>query len=192
MSSQISGEDDELCSNKAASGSSDPDSDDLSFVHARSRSSEPTLERPMTRRFLQDLEAARTSGLDVASAAQAISAPSSSSLRGLTPPPLPSVMLPSKKRSLGEVLSDDSPPQKDKMSVEIDQLAGGPLKSHLEHVGPSGTKIVAHTPSHPLKKSRVGAGPSSPRPLPVVIGDSATSPQTLINKIPREMLGPSS
>lgn len=152
----------------------DPGSDDLGPVHTRSRSSEPRLQRPMTRRFLQDLEAARTNYLDVPPAAQVISAPSSSSLRGLTPPPLPSVMLPSKKRYLGEVLSDDSPPQKDKMSAEIDQIAGGSLESQLKRAGPSGTQNVAHTLSHPAKKSRVGGGPSSPRPLPVVAGDSSS------------------
>ncbi|KAI1113449.1 hypothetical protein F5Y14DRAFT_210307 [Nemania sp. NC0429] len=189
MSSQASREDDELWSNKAVRGSSDPDSDDGGSVPAQSRPSEPPrLQRPMTRRFLRDLEAARTKRLDAAPGAQPISSSSSSSFMGLAPAPLPSVMLPSKKRSLDEVLSDDSPPQKDKMSVEIDQLAGGPRGSSLNHAGPSATQDAAHTPSRPPKKSRVGRGPLSPRPSPVVIGDLATSPDTPRNRPPERRL----
>ncbi|KAI1192168.1 hypothetical protein F5B17DRAFT_379693 [Nemania serpens] len=191
MSSQTSGDDDDVCSNKAASGSSDPDSEDLDFDHTRSRSSGPGLQRPMTRRLLRDLEAARTIRQDIGSTAQAISSPSSSSLRGLTPPPLPSVMLPGKKRSLDEVLNDDSPPQKDKMSVEIDRLAVGSPNSQLKLAGPSGTQNATRTPSHPPKKSRVGGGPSSPRQLPVVIEDLVTSSDTLRNRpLERRLDGP--
>ncbi|KAJ8131721.1 hypothetical protein O1611_g1905 [Lasiodiplodia mahajangana] len=149
MSSHISREDEETCSNRATSGSSDIGSDDLGSTHTGLLSSEPRPQRPMTRRFLQDLHAS------TGRAAREISSLGSSSLRGLTPPPLPPAMLPSKKRSLGEVLGDESPPEKDKMSVEIDQLAGGgPSRPHALAAGPSGTQSVMSIQSHRRKKSK--------------------------------------
>ncbi|KAI1127370.1 hypothetical protein F5Y10DRAFT_194865 [Nemania abortiva] len=175
MPSQVSREDEETCSTRATSGSSDLGSDDLGLVPTLSLSSEPGLRRPMTRRFLQDLQASQTNRLDAGRAARETLSPSNSSLRGLTPPPLPSSMVPSKKRSLGEVLGDESPPEKDKMSAEIDQLAGGELGlSHASPAGPSGTQSVAPTRTHQRKKSRVSEESSTFRMLPRSTVDSAT------------------
>ncbi|KAI1174632.1 hypothetical protein F4777DRAFT_377803 [Nemania sp. FL0916] len=160
--------DEENCSNRATRGSSDPGSD------TRSRSSDAGLPRPATRRPLQTLQTAQTHRLDTSRATQGISTLSSSSLRGLTPPPLPSAMLPSKKRSLGEVLGDESPPEKDKMSVEIDHLVGAEEPSWAQHptAGSSGTQDVLPIQSHRRKRNRVSGEPSTLRAPLGVIRDS--------------------
>ncbi|KAI3338664.1 hypothetical protein F4824DRAFT_72788 [Ustulina deusta] len=153
MSSQASREDEENCSNKATNGSSDPGSDDLELLPTRSRSSERELQRPMNTGPVQHLQAARTNHPDATDATRGISSVDSSSLMGLMLSPLPSAMLPNKKRSLVEVLDDESPPQKDKMSDEIDELASG----------------------HQRKKSKAHGEPSTSRAPPTGTRDSATS-----------------
>ncbi|KAI0117777.1 hypothetical protein GGR51DRAFT_267177 [Nemania sp. FL0031] len=162
MPSHISREDEETSSNRATSGSSDIESDDLGSIHPGSLSSESRPRRPRPRRLKQDLRASQASRLDTGRATREISSFSSGSFRGLTPPPLPPAMLPSKKRSLGEVLGDKSAPQKDKMSLEIDQLAGGgSSRPHALPAGPSGTQSTRPIQSQQRKKGRVGGEDST-------------------------------
>ncbi|KAI0965185.1 hypothetical protein F4678DRAFT_343560 [Xylaria arbuscula] len=160
-SSQGSGEDEENCSNKATSGSSDPGSDHLELLRTRSRSSERGRERPQTRISAQNLQAAPASNPDKTDTTPGASTVGSNSLLGLTLSPLPMDMLPNKKRSLGEVLGDESPPQKDKMSDEIDHLARAQRK-----------------------RSRADGGPSSSQALPIVAGDVETNSDDLENRSP--------
>ncbi|KAI0867858.1 hypothetical protein GGS24DRAFT_252167 [Hypoxylon argillaceum] len=148
MSSQVSREEEEISSNRATSGSSDPDSDEFNRLYTPSRCSEPSVRPPKSRRFLEDLQAAQTNRLGSLD---------DGSFRGLTPPPLPFDMLPSKKRPLCEVLGDESPPRKDKLTVEIEQLAREePASSRASPAGPSGTQNVTPIQSHRRKKSKVG------------------------------------
>ncbi|GAW10706.1 hypothetical protein ANO14919_000410 [Xylariales sp. No.14919] len=173
-SSQLSREDDDICSNKATSGSSDSGSDDLGPSQTRSRSSERGLQRHATRRLAQHLQTARTSHSDIPDAARGESSLGSSSLIGLTLDPLPPDMVPNKKRSLGEVLGDDSPPQKDKLSAEIDRLAEEDLPNDLS-AGSSGTQNVAPAEPHRHKRIRASGDPSTSRVVPIVPGGPSTS-----------------
>ncbi|KAI0813956.1 hypothetical protein GGR55DRAFT_489048 [Xylaria sp. FL0064] len=157
-SSQVSREDEDNYSNKATSGSSDPGSDDLELLPTHSGPSEPAVERPLTRRFAQHLQAAQTDHANTTEAAPATSTIGGNSLMGLTLSPLPSAMLPSRKRSLGEVLGDETPPGKDKLSAEIDHLA-----------------------SVQRKKSRADGDPPTPRALLIVTRDPTTHPDASEN-----------
>ncbi|KAI3318337.1 hypothetical protein HD806DRAFT_512594 [Xylariaceae sp. AK1471] len=166
-SSQGGGDDEETYSNKATSGSSDLGSDDLASMQTRSQSSERGLQRPMTRRLRQELQADQKNRLDASNPTIGISPLISSSFRGLTPDPLPSAMLPDKKRSLDEMLHDKTPPQNDKMSAEIDQLAEeGPPHSYILQAGPSETQNVEAHQSHQWKRSRASGGSSTHQVLP--------------------------
>ncbi|KAI0435328.1 hypothetical protein F5Y09DRAFT_2671 [Xylaria sp. FL1042] len=161
-SSQVSREDEDNCSNKATSGGSPhPGSDDIELFPPGSRSSERELEQPVTRQFAQHLQAVRTDHLDATDAAPETSTVGGSSLMGLTLSPLPSAMLPSRKRSIREVLRDESTPEKDKMSAEID---------HLEKVQ--------------RKKSRTDGDPSTPRALPITTRDPSTHSDESENRSP--------
>jgi hypothetical protein len=145
----------------------DPGSDDAASVRTRSRSSERGVRRPVTRRLMQELRADRMNRPDASNPTMGIPSMISSSFRGLTPDPLPSAMLPDKKRSLDEVLLDESRPRKDKMSAEIDQLTeGGPPQSHVSQAGPSGTQNTERTRTHRRKRSRTSGESLTPRVLP--------------------------
>ncbi|KAI0447586.1 hypothetical protein F4803DRAFT_269504 [Xylaria telfairii] len=162
ISSQTSGEDEEICSNKAIRGSSDPGFDDLGQV--------PT---PFTGSLLQEQQTSLTSGPDTAHTVPGTLSLGNGPLMGLTLAPLPSAMLPSKKRPLDEVLSDETPPEKDKMAAEIDQIAGeAPLQPHPLSVGSSET---APGESHRQKRSKVNEAPSTPQALPIDMRNSATN-----------------
>ncbi|KAI1423305.1 hypothetical protein F5Y12DRAFT_551495 [Xylaria sp. FL1777] len=180
-SSQLSREDEEICSNKATI-SSDRDSDDSELLRIRSRSSERRLQRPMTRGFAQHLQTARTSHPDTPDSTQGTSSSTTSSLIGLTLTPLPSAMLPSKKRSIGEVLGDESPPEKDKMSAEIDQLAGRP-SSDLA-ASSSGTQNATPTESRQRKKRKASGESSTSRALPIVTRNLLTTSDERGNEPP--------
>ncbi|KAI4602418.1 hypothetical protein KJ359_009661 [Pestalotiopsis sp. 9143b] len=54
--------------------------------------------------------------------------------RGLTPPPWPSDLTPHKKRPrpVEEILEDDSPRSKDKLSVELDEMDGKNKKRKMD------------------------------------------------------------
>ncbi|KAI0453111.1 hypothetical protein F5B21DRAFT_480916 [Xylaria acuta] len=176
ISSQTGREDEEICSNKATSGSSDPGSDDLDLVPTRTRSSECGLQQPIAMRLPQDEQASQTNGPDTARAIPGTLSLGSSSFMGLTLAPLPSAMLPTKKRPLGEVLSDKTPPEKDKMSAEIDQLAGeAPLQLHALSVCSSETQDLAPSVAHRQKRSKINEELSTSQSLPTVMGDSATN-----------------
>ncbi|GAP86374.1 hypothetical protein SAMD00023353_1800320 [Rosellinia necatrix] len=165
-----------MYSNRATSGSSDAGSDELDSVYTPSRSSQPERRRPMTRRHLQDLQAAQESHEDTAYATDEMSSLNSNPFRGLTPAPLPPAMLPSKKRSLDEVLRDNSPPQKDKLFTEIEQLSGEEVsRPHTPPAGPSGTQNNMPVWSHQRKKSRVSIESSGPRVVPIARGDPVTN-----------------
>ncbi|KAI0406196.1 hypothetical protein F4802DRAFT_120915 [Xylaria palmicola] len=183
LSSQTSGEYDDICSNKATSGSSDPGSDDLGRLNTRSQSSELQPQRPMTRRLRHDLRATRTGSSDIAQAPQgtASSSPGSGSLMDLALSPLPLGMLPNRKRSLDEVLRDESPPQKDKMSVEIDRLAGGePGQPSSSQASTSGSQNRAQ--SHRRKKSRTSERPFAPRVIPNIVRGSSQNEEGGVNR----------
>lgn len=153
-SSQTS-EKEETYSDRATNGSSDPGSNGLDSAHTPSRSSRQAHEGPMTRPLLQDAQASRTSNQGATSGTQGLSTVDSSSLRGLTPAPLPPDILPSKKRTLAEVLRDESPPQKDKLCAEIDQLYGEEAShSHSSSAGPSDARDALAPQSHRHKKSK--------------------------------------
>ncbi|KAI0520930.1 hypothetical protein F5B22DRAFT_644671 [Xylaria bambusicola] len=172
-SSQDSREDEETYSTKATRGSSDAGSDDLESSRTRSRSSDRRPRRSVTRRLLQHIQTSEVSDPDTAGMAHGISSLGNEPLMGLSPlSPLPPAMLPTKKRSLDEVLGDQSPPEKDKMSAEIDELAGGPT-SDLSGSS-SGPRNAVATGSHQRKKSKSNGESSSARALPVMTRGSAT------------------
>ncbi|KAI1749893.1 hypothetical protein F4782DRAFT_532973 [Xylaria castorea] len=177
-SSQTGGEDDEICSNKATGGSSDPGSDDLyvGLVLTRSRSSERGLQRLTTMRHPRDQQASQTSGPDTARAIPGTSSShGSSSFMGLTLAPLPSAMLPTKKRPLDEVLNDQTLPDQDKMAAEIDQLASeAPVRPHALSVGSSETQDVAPSEPPRRKKSKTNEE-STPQALPIIVRHAATT-----------------
>lgn len=94
-------------------------------IHACSSSQDPRgpFLRPLTRRlvpFGANESTATTSALNNL----ALNSDSDSRFRGLTPPPLPLAVLPTKKRSIGSVLKDDvdMPPQHDKLSRELETM----------------------------------------------------------------------
>ncbi|KAH8157142.1 hypothetical protein CIB48_g11103 [Xylaria polymorpha] len=156
--------------------SSDLGSDDLGLVPTRSRSSERGLQPPFTRPLPREQQTSLTSGPDPARTVPGTLSLGSSPLMGLTLAPLPPAMLPSKKRPLDEVLSDETPPEKDKMSAEIDQIAGeAPLQLHALSVGSSETQDVAPGESHRQKRSKVSEAPSIPQALPLDMRSSATN-----------------
>ncbi|KAI0537652.1 hypothetical protein GGR58DRAFT_331922 [Xylaria digitata] len=171
--SQLSREDDEICSNKATSGSSDLGIDDLRSLHTQSQSSERELQQPTTKESKQHPQDTQTSRSDPIDVVPRVSSVDSSSLIGLTLEPLPGILSTSKKRSLGEVLDDESPPQKDKLSAEIEQLAGG-LPYDL-FASSSRARDVAPADSHQQKKSRVDGELSTPRVLPIATEDLGMS-----------------
>ncbi|KAI1826503.1 hypothetical protein F4861DRAFT_86275 [Xylaria intraflava] len=175
MSSQSSGEDGEVCSDKATIGSSDPDPDELELVQTRSRSSERSSQGSMTMRLVQDLHAAPTEGRGLIGNRDPIDGGNTTDVRdpttttqgttgadgnpfkglGLTPPPLPSVMLPGKRRRLVEILDDEKAPEKDKLSVEIDRIAeAGSSESNALQAGPPGTQNDEPVHPHRRKKSK--------------------------------------
>ncbi|KAI1302971.1 hypothetical protein F5Y03DRAFT_396192 [Xylaria venustula] len=165
-SSQGSGEDEENCSNKATSGSSDPGSDHLELLRTRSRSSEREHDSPETRIPAQDLQTAAANDPDKTDTTPGTSTVGSNSLigldtLGLTLTPLPLDMLPRRKRSLGEVLGDEKPPQKDKMSDEIDHLARAQRK-----------------------RTRADGAPSSSQALPIVTRDAELNSDNRENSSP--------
>ncbi|KAI0469507.1 hypothetical protein F4859DRAFT_486862 [Xylaria cf. heliscus] len=138
----------------------------------RSRSSERGTQRPISGPLPQDQQASQASDPDTARTAPITLSLGGSSFMGLTLPPLPSAMLPMKKRPLDEVLSDETPPQQDKMSAEIDQLAEeAPLQPDNLSVGPSETHNVA---PHRQKRSKNNEEPSTSQALPIVARNSAT------------------
>ncbi|KAJ2989272.1 hypothetical protein NUW58_g3553 [Xylaria curta] len=184
-SSQVSGEDDEICSNKATSGSSDPGTDDLGPEPIRSQPSKHEHHQPVARPFLLDAQIAQTGRRDTVGVAQRISSSDGSSFRGLTPPTLPSAMLPTRKRSIGEVLEDESPPQKDKLATEIDQLAGaGPSQPYPPHGSSSRTRDSAPSPSPRRKKTRASEETSAPQEERITMGDPARNPDGPVNRLP--------
>lgn len=133
----------------------DPGSDRLDSAPALSRSSGRAHDGPMTRGLLQGVQTSRASNQDTTRGTQGLSTVDSGSLRGLTPAPLPPDILPSKKRTLGEVLRDESPPRKDKLSAEIDQLYGeGTSHSRSSSAGPSNARDAPTPRSHRHKKSK--------------------------------------
>ncbi|KAI1735757.1 hypothetical protein F4680DRAFT_297412 [Xylaria scruposa] len=165
VSSQASRDDEEVCSNKATSGSSESGSDNLGLALTRSRSSERGIQRLTTLQHQHDQQASQTSGPDTANAIPRTLSHDSSSFMGLTLAPLPSAMLPVKKRPLDELLKDRTPPEKDKMSAEIDQLASET---------PSGARDV--TPDEPPQRKRSKTNEESiPQALPIVMRDSTTN-----------------
>ncbi|KAI0546062.1 hypothetical protein F4679DRAFT_437434 [Xylaria curta] len=162
ISSQASRDYEDVCSNKATSGSSDSGSDNLDLSPTRSRSSERDIQQLTTMRHKHNQQASQTSDPDPANAIPRTLSHDGSSFMGLTLTPLPSAMLPMKKRPLDELLKDKTPPEKDKMSAEIDQLASET---------PSGTCDVA--PDEPPRRKRGKASEESiPRALPIIMGDS--------------------
>ncbi|KAI1436615.1 hypothetical protein GGR50DRAFT_693020 [Xylaria sp. CBS 124048] len=182
MQSQSSGEEAETFSNEATSGSSDAGTSELTPAQSRSRSSEHGRQRPRKpKRLLKDLPSAPTENRDSAGSSRGMPSRGSSSFRGLTPPPLPSAMLPSKKRHLDEVLCDKSPPEKDKMSVEIERIASGSSSEpYVLQGGPSGTQNEVHICSHRQKETKTSAELSAPRTM-----TSATISDQGGNNLPR-------
>ncbi|KAI0857646.1 hypothetical protein F4860DRAFT_352772 [Xylaria cubensis] len=159
ISSQTSRDDEEICSNRATSGSSDSGSDDLGLAPTRSRSS----ERGIQRRHQHDQQACQRRGPDATPGT--LSQDSSSFIMGLTLTPLPSAMLPMKKRPLDELLKDSTPPEKDKMSAEIDQLASET---------PSKTRDVAPDEPPRRKRTKTNEGSTS-QALPIIMRDLTTN-----------------
>lgn len=95
-------------------------------THACNSSQDPrgTSIRPLTRRLVPygvNESTATNSGLHNLD----ISSNPDSRFRGLTPPPLPLAVLPTKKRSIGDMLKDDAdmPQQRDKLSRELETMA---------------------------------------------------------------------
>ncbi|KAI8629579.1 hypothetical protein F5Y19DRAFT_86388 [Xylariaceae sp. FL1651] len=166
------GEEEDSYSNKATSGSSDLGSEDSALVQPPSRSSDRGPRRSLTRRHTTELEADRRTHQDTLSSTDGIPQLGGNSLRGLTPPPLPPAMLPDKKRSLGEVLRDESPPQQDKMAAEIERLAKGELSSFVTEPGSSGTQTVGATHGHRRKRSKVAEESATPQVMPLARRDS--------------------
>ncbi|KAI1850150.1 hypothetical protein JX265_003521 [Neoarthrinium moseri] len=70
-------------------------------------------------------------------------------LRGLTPPPWPSDLIPNKKRprTVEEVIEDDRPRDKDKLSAELDELAESSQNKKMKLV--SRPKTTDNDPSEP-------------------------------------------
>ncbi|KAI5917234.1 hypothetical protein F4810DRAFT_716674 [Camillea tinctor] len=92
--------------------------------------------RPLTRRLAHDIQAYQQS-LGVMSSRDEILRWDDGQInlfQGLTPPPLPTAMLPTRKRTLREILSDEKRPEKDKLAQEIDKLA--------DEAGPSSSSYV--------------------------------------------------
>lgn len=99
--------------------------------------------RPVTRRLAQDIQAYQQSHSGVMSSRDDILQWDDSQInrfQGLTPPPLPTAMLPTRKRTIGEILTDENRPHKDKLAQEIDKLAAeaGPSSSSVLGRGPAG------------------------------------------------------
>ncbi|KAI1334879.1 hypothetical protein F5Y15DRAFT_400156 [Xylariaceae sp. FL0016] len=89
--------------------------------------------------------------------------------RGLTLDPLPSAMVPSRKRSLSTILADDSPPRKDKLTEEIDQIARDSDGSYgLASDGPKtrGGYSNQSPQDHRKKRTRTTERADIPRTMP--------------------------
>lgn len=153
----------------------DAGSDDIEPSHTRSRSFDRRPRRPVISSLSQHIQTAQADDSNAADTARGISSRGNHSLIGLSPlSPLPHAMLPTRKRSLEEVLGDQSRPEKDKLSAEIDELAGkqppsGPPESS------SSARDISATGSHQRKKSRTSGEPSITRALPVRTRSSATN-----------------
>ncbi|KAK6196818.1 Transcription factor mst12 [Pestalotiopsis sp. IQ-011] len=76
--------------------------------------------------------------------------------RGLTPPPWPSDLTPHKKRPrpVEEILEDDSPRSKDKLSVELDEMDGKNKKRKMDL--PYHGRQTAGSSSQPVDKEGAG------------------------------------
>ncbi|KAK5625048.1 hypothetical protein RRF57_000764 [Xylaria bambusicola] len=159
----------------------DAGSDDPESSRTRSRSSDRGPRRPVTRRLLHNIQTAQARDSNTTGMAQRISSLGDEPLMGLSPlSPLPPAMLPTKKRSLNEVLGDQSPPEKDKMSAEIDELAGRPTSDLPSSSSEPGNAVA--TGSHQRKKSKVSGDSSSSRALPVMTRVPATDSEQRGNR----------
>ncbi|KAI0199240.1 hypothetical protein F4808DRAFT_433126 [Astrocystis sublimbata] len=155
--SQLTSRDDEdTYSNKATGGSSDSGSD--AFGPRRTRSRSPERGRSITRGRLFDQHTSQPRNRTL----------TSSPFMGLALDPLPPAMLPNKKRPLAEVLSDETPPEKDKMSVELDQLA---RKAHDQTPGSSGIGSNVPDGSPRPKKSKANEELLDPQMSPTITRD---------------------
>ncbi|KAF2968443.1 hypothetical protein GQX73_g5144 [Xylaria multiplex] len=170
-SSRFCREEDEICSNKATSGSSDLGDDDSRSVHTQPKSSECEPQQPTSKESEEDPQTTQANHSDPTGVEPRVPPVDSSSLIGLTLEPLLGILPTGRKRSLGEVLDDENPPQKDKLSAEIEQLAGG--LPHDAFVSSSRTQDVAPADSHQQKRSKISRELSTPRVLPIAIGDSS-------------------
>ncbi|KAI1503874.1 hypothetical protein F5X99DRAFT_78898 [Biscogniauxia marginata] len=125
--------------------------------------------RPVTRRLTQGIQAYQQSRLGVMSSRDEILRWDDGQInrfKGLTPPPLPSAMLPTKKRTIGEILNDEKPPEKDKLAQEIDKLAQGadPAKGYVLQSGPADPGAGGEA-SGTNKQKRIRLDPT-PRVMP--------------------------
>ncbi|KAI1361291.1 hypothetical protein F5Y08DRAFT_342820 [Xylaria arbuscula] len=172
-SSQESRDDEESYSTKATrGGSSDAGSEDLELSHTRSRSSDHRPHRPVVSSLSQHIQTVQANDSNTTNPIQGTSSRGNDSLIGLSPlSPLPHAMLPTRKRSLEEVLGDESQPAKDKMSAEIDELAREPTSDLPD--SSSGSRDVLAARSHQRKKSR-SSGASISRAVPVRTRSSAS------------------
>ncbi|KAJ3579814.1 hypothetical protein NPX13_g752 [Xylaria arbuscula] len=173
-SSQESRDDEESYSTKATrGGSSDAGSEDLELSHTRSRSSDHRPHRPVVSSLSQHIQTVQANDSNTTNPIQGTSSRGNDSLIGLSPlSPLPHAMLPTRKRSLEEVLGDESQPAKDKMSAEIDELAREPTSDLPD--SSSGSRDVLGARSHQRKKSRSSGGSSIYRAVPVRTRSSAS------------------
>ncbi|KAI0022637.1 hypothetical protein F4780DRAFT_158691 [Xylariomycetidae sp. FL0641] len=91
---------------------------------------------------------------------------------GLTPPPLPPAMIPSKGRSLHEILRDKKVPEKDKMSSEIDDMVAKANPGEYLLTSASGSTTSASTsPYIQAAFSEISKSDEVPRTLPWDVAD---------------------
>jgi hypothetical protein len=114
--------------------------EDRGIAQSRSQSPERGLRRAPTRWLLHERQAGQSTSTDTPDLIHETETHHGSPLLDLMSPLSP-VTLSGNKRSLDEVLNDNSPPQKDKLSTEIDQLASDILQPDIAPTSPSGTNI---------------------------------------------------
>jgi len=126
-------------------------SDDRGIAQSYLQSPERGLRQAPARRLLHERQADQSTSTDTPDLACETETHHGSPLLDLMSPLSP-VTLSGNKRSLDEVLQDDRPPQKDKLSAEIDQLAGETPQPDVAQAGPSGTN--RWETAHPYRRKR--------------------------------------
>ncbi|KAI1327509.1 hypothetical protein F5Y16DRAFT_371518 [Xylariaceae sp. FL0255] len=160
-------EEEDVDSTKGVSGSScDPNSQESTLGDEH--------KRPLTRRFAHEVQVDRQERIDLTLSSGEITQSPKTSFTGLTPPPLPLAMLPGKKRTLDEILEDETLPLKDKMSAEIEGIRRAEAASDfpraegrlilISHRRKRSRTLLGSSSTSDKNRGTIAAAPPSPRP----------------------------